>query len=527
MKVKKKRQNYIDNKKFYAAMSEYKLAVIHNEVNSLAPPKISNYIGECIMKIAEGLSLSPNFINYCVDETSQALTKNGWVSYNDIHIGDDILAMDVDTRQLVWSRVNDVYRGYQHDTMFKVDSSTIDALVTPGHKFVSEKRGLIPIDDMACRDRFITMGEAESGPTEAVYSDEFVELVGWFVTEGSVCQYDRVRDGGTSHYIHIHQSGKANPVKCDRIERCIRACSDTSLNYVRRETQTREDGIKSFYVDRVLSDKILKVAPSKILITEFILSLTSDQRRLLIQTMMDGDGSGKQYVQKDRDHIDAFLILCTLSGVTTHCSYNEQDTPYGKCWIHTVTLSGKKTCATSKTRIGSGARSQGGDWTNKKHVPTQPYSGVVWCPSTNHGTFVCRRGSKIYVSGNTFREDMVHEGILNAINYINNFDHVKFKNPFAYFTQIMWYAFVRKIESEKKYLAVKHKVGQNARVNGMVQEYQEGDSNHRSAIVEVDNTEYMDNLVSEFDRKIKEKKKKTRAKKSRPVANSVYGEISE
>ena len=50
----------------------------------------------------------------------------------------------------------------------------------------------------------------------------------------------------------------------------------------------------------------------------------------------------------------------------------------------------------------------------------------------------------------TFREEMVSDGIENCINYIDNFDPNKSKNPFAYFTQIIYYAFLRRIQKEKK-----------------------------------------------------------------------------
>lgn len=57
-----------------------------------------------------------------------------------------------------------------------------------------------------------------------------------------------------------------------------------------------------------------------------------------------------------------------------------------------------------------------------------------------------------------FREDMIHDGIENCIQYIRNFNPDKSKNPFAYFTQIIYYAFLRRIQKEKKQLEVKQKI---------------------------------------------------------------------
>ncbi len=57
-----------------------------------------------------------------------------------------------------------------------------------------------------------------------------------------------------------------------------------------------------------------------------------------------------------------------------------------------------------------------------------------------------------------FREDMISDGIENCVQYIHNFDPEKSKNPFAYFTQIIHYAFLRRIQKEKKQLEIKTKI---------------------------------------------------------------------
>jgi hypothetical protein len=57
----------------------------------------------------------------------------------------------------------------------------------------------------------------------------------------------------------------------------------------------------------------------------------------------------------------------------------------------------------------------------------------------------------------TYREEMVSDGIENCLMYFENFDPAKSSNPFAYFTQIIHYAFLRRIDKEKKQLYVKYK----------------------------------------------------------------------
>jgi hypothetical protein len=57
-----------------------------------------------------------------------------------------------------------------------------------------------------------------------------------------------------------------------------------------------------------------------------------------------------------------------------------------------------------------------------------------------------------------FREDMISDGIENCVQYMLNFDPAKSSNPFAYFTQIIHYAFLRRIQKEKKQLEIKTKI---------------------------------------------------------------------
>lgn len=56
-----------------------------------------------------------------------------------------------------------------------------------------------------------------------------------------------------------------------------------------------------------------------------------------------------------------------------------------------------------------------------------------------------------------FKDDMICDGIENCVQYIHNFD-IERTNPFAYFTQIVYYAFLRRIAKEKKQLEIKSKI---------------------------------------------------------------------
>ena len=84
----------------------------------------------------------------------------------------------------------------------------------------------------------------------------------------------------------------------------------------------------------------------------------------------------------------------------------------------------------------------------------------------------------------TYRSEMVSDGIENCLQYIHNFDPEKSKNPFAYFTQIIYYAFIRRIQKEKKQMLVKSKLIANAGIENMMDSIAGDDTQYQSAMLE-------------------------------------------
>ena len=64
MAKRKSTAHYVDNKVFLQAMKDWKEKCEEAEQMGEEKPRVSNYIGECFLKIANGLSHKPNFMNY-------------------------------------------------------------------------------------------------------------------------------------------------------------------------------------------------------------------------------------------------------------------------------------------------------------------------------------------------------------------------------------------------------------------------------------------------------------------------------
>lgn len=104
----------------------------------------------------------------------------------------------------------------------------------------------------------------------------------------------------------------------------------------------------------------------------------------------------------------------------------------------------------------------------------------------------------------TYKNDMISDGLENAIACVGNFNPEKSNNPFAYFTQVIWYAFLRRIDKEKKQEYIKYKTTENAVLSGMVVE---GDTDIDPAYIDL-NDDYVSDFVTNFESKIKKRSKK-------------------
>lgn len=102
--------------------------------------------------------------------------------------------------------------------------------------------------------------------------------------------------------------------------------------------------------------------------------------------------------------------------------------------------------------------------------------------------------------GYSYKDEMISDGIENCLAYIHNFNPDKSTNPFAYFTQIIYYAFLRRIQKEKKQLYIKHKSFENSMImNTLVDMAPEDKSHYSAAFINV--SEKLGELVEKFEAK--------------------------
>lgn len=107
----------------------------------------------------------------------------------------------------------------------------------------------------------------------------------------------------------------------------------------------------------------------------------------------------------------------------------------------------------------------------------------------------------------SYRDDMILDGIENCIQCMNSFDPEKSSNPFSYFTQVIYFAFLRRIAKEKKQSYIKGKLIQDMAFETFQLQEHDDDADFKNAYTSFiqANSTFDDSFI-----KNKEKKKKTK-----------------
>jgi len=314
----------------------------------------------------------------CVTPDTEVLTKRGWTTTPEA--GDTILSY-VDG-QFTWSPVNWVHREHYSGKMYKISSrNNFCANVTAGHRWLvynkmTKKTYMTRTDELKSSEQLIVCGTAVQD-TEEVYSNEFVQLVGWLLTDGSCKRYG----------MYICQSSSYNPGKCLIIESLLDAYTkEWKLDKYPYEN----GGVQNVYriTGKARKELLEVVGREKSLPIEFINKLSTRQRHLLLESIILGDGmynkSGSWSItSKRKDVMDSCQYLATLCGYRT-LIVNNGDNAYK---LRSKASSGKRY---NYNRVS----------VDSLEIEPYEYSGEVYCPNTNYGTAVFRtNGREVFLSG--------------------------------------------------------------------------------------------------------------------------------
>jgi len=149
---------------------------------------------------------------------------------------------------------------------------------------------------------------------------------------------------------------------------------------------------------------------------------------------------------------------------------------------------------------------------NNKQDPIVPnYIGECFIKIAEH---LSRKPNFVSYS---FRDEMIADGIENCIMYFRNFNPDKSNNPFAYFTQIIYFAFLRRISREKKQLYVKYKATEQFGILDEGEMFEDAEGNMQQFVM-------YDN-IAEFIHTFEENKKAKKKTKTKGLENFIEAEL--
>lgn len=109
----------------------------------------------------------------------------------------------------------------------------------------------------------------------------------------------------------------------------------------------------------------------------------------------------------------------------------------------------------------------------------------------------------------SYKDEMIMDGVENCLKYCKNFNPEKSKNPFSYFTQIIYFAFLRRIEKEKKQAYLKYKYTEVSGIAGQLAHFDDSESQKMLDI-------YLKNYdeVNSYEERVNKRNEKKRKAKS-------------
>ena len=380
----------------------------------------------------------------CVDTETECLTKRGWKKYNELRKEDELYCLDPIKKVGVWSPLLNIVTYEWNDNLIKVKTKRMDCLVTPNHgwlvgsandthnkdvKYRSPRRNQIHWHEtqyqrVEMKDINMThyipndvgLSREYKGSS---FTDEFIELIGWIVTEGSYYIGQRKNRKALRNTISITQSYQKNEDYCKMIEDCLKKNKIHFSKYNNKKT-----GVRRFNIEGNIAKKIMQMFPLKRLGFDFISSIPREQVDILYKTMLRGDGTdadgkgrGSRYFSADRELAEQFQMVAVLSGKATRLKNHPPD-PRTKS--HKRLVFGNLNSVICR-------RDRRTKWrTLLKYIKEQHYKGIVWCPETAIGTWLARRDGITYLTHNTSASAL--EGAFLASQSIIRYQARKLEN---------------------------------------------------------------------------------------------------
>lgn len=398
------------------------------------------YAENVLTRILNGINIPKNSITgfqnvrYCVDDATEALTRDGWVHRSDLRVGDDIFTLDHETGLAQWERVLAVNEfAVVDEPMLSIEGEGHSSLTTGGHRWPIVKKGkkvsgsrrrwTTSDGGFSFTDLIPAAAELGETPVDAKYTDDFVRLLALYTSDG--CRVDAPRG---RPWISIGKSQNHPMLETIRgiLTRLYgpavrgQGVDRSAWNEYTDDHQQRV----IFRLNVDASEDVFAVAPdrSKAVPLDFVHALTRAQLDLYLESFVElGDGHKRtadsiQTYQTDESRLESLALAAVLTGrVVRWAPVPGRDLPKGYYAKPAVRL------LISKHRLTVAPKRLEPEWTT--------YTGTVWCPTTATGTWFARRDGKVFFTGNSnaqqITEDLYTQAVEPlALSFVDNITEI-------------------------------------------------------------------------------------------------------
>ena len=344
----------------------------------------------------------------CVDAQTEILTMDGWKSESELSGGEPIYGYDMNLGKLVEANIISVNRfNSKQYNVIHYDSQMLDMMVTPNHNCIAKRRTNTRdkanggYKEIKHNFEFVKAQDLHSGhgilyvasqheslrhPKNREFSNEFVKLCAWVMTEGSYR-----KDGS----ILITQSVGHNPQYINEISYL--------LSKYPTSTHAKQDVIHRGFANRVwriyreTAILIRQMMPNKYPSPEFINKMTQTQKRIFLYEAIKGDGdwgpeqTNLKDIKRNRD-------FWTKDKTPRICTRKKEE---ADSMQHMATLIGMKSTINKGGNSYKVSLVRRGVEGGRGQKPIEEQVPFVWCPTTTTGTWIARRNGKPFITGNS------------------------------------------------------------------------------------------------------------------------------
>ena len=351
---------------------------------------------------AKLLEIKPTLHFHCVSADTEILTEDGWKNYKELKKGKTkVFSWNIKNNKIDLGELKDITTYNLDGKLHNIKNQYFDMLITGEHKvpirFSQRKNdgknenqrdewndwSLMEFQEFlnTKNKRCIQHKIAGEGNGKLSIGKAKAALLGWILSDGHIAK----KDGDVT----ISQCLSANKKKCDYIESLLKK---SKLKYMKNiQKQKISDFNKRLY--RMVIFRISKKDTSWIYdwinkdrTPKYkILQLKNDELNEVYKSLMLGDGSrGNEYCSQNKERIEFLRCLCVLIGKRTF-------------------LGTGKIYPTNKDKFRTYIFNRDYGNIRMPQIKEVKYKGIVWCPTTEHGTFIAKRNTTIFITGNSLR----------------------------------------------------------------------------------------------------------------------------